>query len=56
MGNPGLLQEQPGMAALWPQAGGDREQSAAADGSAGGLDAKDDLGLKGLSLGQEAGA
>ena len=45
MGNPGLLEELPGIPALLPQAGGDREQSAATDGSASGLDAKADFAL-----------
>ena len=35
MGDPGLLEELPDIAALLPQAGGDREQAAAADGTAG---------------------
>jgi hypothetical protein len=45
MGDPGLLQELPGIPALLPQGGGDREQSATADGTAGGLDAKADFAL-----------
>lgn len=44
---------------LLPQAGGDREQSATADGTAGGLDAKADLapndGLTQRSLGGAVG-
>ncbi len=35
MGDPGLLQELPGIPALLPQGGGAREHSAAADGTAG---------------------
>ena len=35
MGDPGLLQELHYIAALLPQGGGDREQAAAADGTAG---------------------
>ena len=34
MGDPGLLQELPDIAALLPQGCGDREQAAAADGTA----------------------
>ena len=45
MGDPGLLQELPDIPALLPEGGGDREQSAAADGTAGGLDAKADFAL-----------
>ena len=45
MGDPGLLQELPDIPALLPEGGGDREQSAAADGTAGGLDAKADCAL-----------
>ena len=45
MGNPGLLQELPDSPTLLPQAGGDREQSATADGTAGELDAKADFAL-----------
>ncbi len=45
MSDPGLFQELPGIPALLPQGGGDREQSATADGTAGGLDAKADLAL-----------
>jgi hypothetical protein len=45
MGDPGLLQELPGIPALLPQGGGDREQSATADGTAGRLDAKADFPL-----------
>ena len=33
MGDPGLLQELPDIAALLPERGGDREQAAAADRS-----------------------
>ncbi|MFZ9753587.1 MAG: hypothetical protein ACO3B3_08545, partial [Cyanobium sp.] len=39
MGDPGLLQELPDIAALLPQAGDDGEQSAAADRTLTGLDA-----------------
>jgi len=39
MGNPGLLQELPDIAALLPEGGGDGEQLAAADCSLAGLDA-----------------
>jgi hypothetical protein len=39
MGDPGLFQELPCIPALLPEGGGDREQSATADGTAGGLDA-----------------
>ena len=39
MGDPGLLQELPDIALLLPQGGGDREHSAAAECTAGGLDA-----------------
>jgi hypothetical protein len=45
MGDPGKLQELPGIPALLPQGGGDREQSATANGTAGGLDAKADFAL-----------
>lgn len=45
MGDPCLLQELPDIPALLPQGGGDGEQSAAADGTAGGLDAKADFAL-----------
>jgi len=45
MGNPGLLQELPDIAALLPQGGGDREQAAAADHTLAGLDAVTDLAL-----------
>lgn len=45
MGNPGLLQELPEIPALLPQGGGDREQSAVADGTVCGLDAKADFAL-----------
>ena len=45
MGNPGLLQELPDISALLPQGGGDCEQSATTDGTAGGLDAKADFAL-----------
>jgi len=45
MGNPGLLQELPDISALLPQGGGDCEQSATRDGTAGGLDAKADFAL-----------
>ena len=39
MGNPGLLQELPDIAALLPEGGRDGEQAAAADLSLAGLDA-----------------
>ena len=45
MGNPGLLQELPDIAALLSEAGGDGEQSAAADRTLAGLDAMADLAL-----------
>ena len=45
MGNPGMLQELPNISALLPQGGGDREQSATTDGTAGGLYAKADFAL-----------
>ena len=45
MGNPGLLQELPGIAALLSERGGDREQAAAADRTLAGLDAMADLAL-----------
>ena len=45
MGNPGLLQELPDIPLLLSQAGGDREQAATADSTAGGLDAKADFAL-----------
>jgi len=35
MGDPGLLEELPGIAALLPEGGCDRQQAAAADGTAG---------------------
>jgi len=53
MGNPGLLQELPDIPALLPQGGGDREQSATTDGTAGGLYAKADFALDdGLAQGR----
>jgi hypothetical protein len=45
MGNPGLLQELPDIAALLSEAGGDVEQSAAADRTLAGLDAMADFAL-----------
>ena len=45
MGDPGLREELPDIAALLPEGGGDREQAAAANGTAGGLDAKADVAL-----------
>ena len=45
MGDPGLLEDLPGIPALLPQGGGDREQAATADSTAGGLDAKADFAL-----------
>ena len=45
MGNPGLLQELPDIAALLPEAGGDGEQAAAADCTLAGLDTMADLAL-----------
>ena len=45
MGNPGLLQELPDIAALLPQGGGDREQAAEADRTLAGLDAMTDFAL-----------
>ena len=45
MGNPGLLQELPDIAALLPEGGGDGEQAAAADCPLAGLDAMADLAL-----------
>ncbi len=45
MGNPGLLQELPDIAALLSERGGDREQAAAADRTLAGLDAMADLVL-----------
>ena len=39
MSDPGLLQELPNIPLLLSQAGGDREQAATADSTAGGLDA-----------------
>jgi hypothetical protein len=45
MGNPGLLQELPDIAALLPEGGRDGEQAAAADRSLAGLDAMADLAL-----------
>jgi len=45
IGNPGLLQKLPDIAALLPEGGGDGEQAAAADGAAGRLDAMADLAL-----------
>ena len=45
MGNPGLLQELPDITALLSEAGGDGEQSAAADGTVAGLDAMADFSL-----------
>ena len=45
MGNPGLLQELPDIAALLPQEGGDRKQPAAADRTLAGLDTMADLAL-----------
>ncbi len=45
MGNPGLLQELPDVAALLPERGRDGEQSAATDRSLPGLDAMADLAL-----------
>ena len=45
MGDQGLLQELAEITALMPQAGGCREQSAAADRTLGGLDAMADLAL-----------
>ena len=45
MGDPGLLQELPDIPLLLPQGGGDREQAATADSTAGGLDAKADFAL-----------
>ena len=45
MGNPGLLQELPDIAALLPEAGGDGEQAAAADRTLCGLDPMADLAL-----------
>jgi hypothetical protein len=45
MGNPGLLQELPDIAALLSEAGGDGEQAAAADRSLAGLDPMADLAL-----------
>ena len=45
MGNPGLLQELPDITALLSEAGGDGEQSAAADRTLAGLDAMADFSL-----------
>ena len=45
MGNPGLLEELPGIPALLPQGGSEREQAATPDSTAGGLDAKADFAL-----------
>ena len=45
LGDPGLLQEWPDLPALVLQGGGDREQLAAADRDAGGLDAMADRAL-----------
>jgi hypothetical protein len=45
MGNPGLLQELPDIAALLPEGGRNGEQSAAADCPLAGLDAMTDLAL-----------
>ncbi len=45
MGDPGLLQELPDITALLPEAGGHREQPAAADRTLAGLDAMTDLAL-----------
>ena len=45
MGNPGLLQKLPDIAALLSEAGGDSEQSAAADRTLAGLDAMADFSL-----------
>ena len=45
VGDPGLLQERPDIAALLPEGGGDGEQSAAADRTLAGLDAMADLAL-----------
>jgi len=45
MGDQGLLQELPDITPLLPQAGDDREQSAAADRTLAGLDAMADLAL-----------
>ena len=50
MGNPGLLQALPDIAALLPQGGGDGEQPAAPDGAAGGLDTMADLAVNHRSL------
>ena len=45
MGNPGLFQKSPDIAALLPEGGGDGEQAAAADRTLAGLDAMADLAL-----------
>ncbi len=45
MGNPGLLQELPDIAALLPEGGGNGEQAAAADLTLAGLDTIADLAL-----------
>ena len=45
MGNPGLLQELPDIAALLPEGGGDGEQAAATDRTLAGLDTMADLAL-----------
>ena len=45
MDNPGLLEKLPDIPALLLQVGDEREQLAAADGSAGGLDTKADFAL-----------
>ncbi len=45
MGDPGLLQEGPDVSALLPERGVDREQTAAAQCSLGGLDAMADLAV-----------
>jgi hypothetical protein len=56
MGNPGLLQERPDIAALLPERGGDREQATATDRTLAGLDAMTDLTLNhGLAQGTLAG-
>ena len=45
MGNPSLLQKRPDVSALLPQGGDDREQTAATQGTFGGLDAMADLAV-----------
>jgi hypothetical protein len=45
MGDPDLLQELPHIPALLPEVGYGREQAAAANSTAGGLDAMTDLAL-----------